>query len=119
MNSSPLGVSTTSVSMSGAPPAPPKASTAASLPSGASRPASAVAASICASFLPCAQAPHAIRSPTRNVHRMHRRSYPRPRNLGMVRGVTTQELAVADNTLEERGRALENQFFDKENKQKI
>jgi len=26
---------------------------------------------------------------------------------------------VSDNTLEERGRALENQFFDKENKQKI
>lgn len=26
---------------------------------------------------------------------------------------------MADNTLEERGRALENQFFDKENKQKL
>lgn len=30
-----------------------------------------------------------------------------------------KENAVADNTLEERGRALENQFFDKENKEKI
>src|SRR5262245_48046587 len=31
----------------------------------------------------------------------------------------TQEHAVADNTLEDRGRALENQFFDQENKAKI
>jgi hypothetical protein len=30
-----------------------------------------------------------------------------------------RSIAVSDNTLEERGRALENQFFDKENKAKI
>jgi hypothetical protein len=32
---------------------------------------------------------------------------------------STKEHDVSDNTLEERGRALENQFFDKENKAKI
>jgi hypothetical protein len=37
----------------------------------------------------------------------------------MVPHVNTGASNMADNTLEERGRALENQFFDKENKAKI
>jgi hypothetical protein len=44
--------------------------------------------------------------------------HERPRGFFLVGSRQSKEIAVTDS-LEERGRALENQFFDKENKEKL